>query len=166
MRAGIALGSNLGDRLEHLRAARKKILHLPEVRAPFLFSAIYESEPVGCEARARNFLNAVMEIAFETSAERLLQELRSIEVSLGRQRDHGRNVSRTIDLDLLYFGDMVRNGAELQLPHPRMHERRFVLAPLADIRPDLILPNQTKPVSILLTQVADKLAVVRSTEQW
>jgi 2-amino-4-hydroxy-6-hydroxymethyldihydropteridine diphosphokinase len=166
MRAGIALGSNLGDRIAHLRSARGKILHLPDVREPFLFSAVYETDPVGCEPGAGKFLNALIEIGFDGKPERLLRELRTIEISLGRERDREQNASRTIDLDLLYFDDLVINRAELQVPHPRMGSRRFVLAPLADIRPDLILPMQTEPVHVLLTRLPDKPAVVRMAEQW
>lgn len=166
MRAGIGLGSNLGDRLAHLRSARKKILRLSGVTASFLSSAVYETEPVGCEPGAGKFLNAVIEIGFDGEPERLLRELRTIEISLGRERDRESNVSRTIDLDLLYFDDYVINRTELQVPHPRMASRRFVLAPLADIRPDLILAMQTEPVHVLLRRLLDKPVVVRMTEEW
>ena len=166
MRAGVALGSNLGDRLGQLQSAREKILHLSAATPPFVFSALYETEPVGCEATAGKFLNAALELGFEDEPERLSRELRTIEISLGRKPDHERNLSRTIDLDLLYFGDTVIDRPELQLPHPRMHLRRFVLAPLADIRPDLILPRQTEPVHVLLARLVDKSAVVRVADEW
>jgi 2-amino-4-hydroxy-6-hydroxymethyldihydropteridine diphosphokinase len=166
MRAGVALGSNLGDRLQELQSAREKVLRLSGATAPFLFSALYETDPVGCEPGAGKFLNATLELGFDGEPERLLRELRTIEVSLGRERDHERNRSRTIDLDLLYFGDTVVDRPELQLPHPRMHLRRFVLAPLADIRSDLILPTQTEPVHVLLARLADKSAVVRVADEW
>jgi 2-amino-4-hydroxy-6-hydroxymethyldihydropteridine diphosphokinase len=166
MRAGIAVGSNLGDRRAQLRTAREEILELPEVSAPFLFSALYETEPVGCELGAAKFLNAVLEIGFEGDAERLLQGLRAIEASLGRQRDHVQNAPRTLDLDLLYVGGRVIDRAELQLPHPRMQTRRFVLAPLADIRSELILPEQTESVRTLLERLTDKSTVVRIADEW
>jgi 2-amino-4-hydroxy-6-hydroxymethyldihydropteridine diphosphokinase len=166
MRAGIALGANLDNRREYLHSARKKILQITHGNAPFLFSALYETEPVGCEPGAQKFLNAVMEMGYEGEPEGLLTELRRIEESLGREPDHARNASRTVDLDLLYFGDRKVDGAELQLPHPRLHLRRFVLAPLADVRPDLILPRQTVPVRALLENLADDSAVVRVADEW
>ena len=166
MRAAVALGSNLGDRLEHLRSARTKIIELPGASEPFRFSAIYETNPIGCEPGAPKFFNAVMELDFPGEAQELLAALRAIEKSLGRDLTHRRNVSRTIDLDLLYLNDCVVDNADLQLPHPRLHTRRFVLVPLADIRPDLILPGLTKPIRALLNELADNSAVVRVADEW
>ena len=143
MRAGVALGSNLGDRLGNLNSARRQISSLANVRPPIFASAAYETEPVACEPGAPKFLNAVMEIGYAGEPEELLRQLRAIESSLGRPPAHARNVSRTVDLDLLYFGEVQVAGADLELPHPRMHERRFVLEPLAEIRPDLMLPAQS-----------------------
>jgi 2-amino-4-hydroxy-6-hydroxymethyldihydropteridine diphosphokinase len=166
MRAGIAFGSNLANRREYLQSAREKILKIEQAKAPFLFSRLYETDPIGCEPGAKKFLNAVMEMGYEGEPEQLLSELGRIEESLGRDPDHPRNASRTVDLDLLYFGDRTIDGAELQLPHPRLHLRRFVLAPLADVRPDLILPGQTASVRDLLENLADDSAVVRVTDEW
>jgi 2-amino-4-hydroxy-6-hydroxymethyldihydropteridine diphosphokinase len=166
MRAGIALGSNLGDRLAHLIVARDEIIELPGVKEPFLFSAIYETEPVGCERGAGSFLNAVMEIGYEKNAENLLRELASIEDSLGRKRAGERNLSRTIDLDLLYLGSVKVTTAEIELPHPRLTLRRFVLEPLAEIRPDLKLPGQKKNVKALLAKLPRSEQVVRVADEW
>lgn len=166
MRAGIALGSNLDNRLEYLHSAREKILKIARGNAPFLFSPLYETDPIGCEPGAQKFLNAVMEMGYEGEPEQLLRELRRIEQSLGRDPEHARNASRTVDLDLLYFGDRAIDSAELQLPHPRLHLRRFVLAPLADFRPDVILPGQTVPILALLENLADDSAVVRVADEW
>ena len=166
MRTGIALGSNLDNRREYLHLAREKILQIAHGNAPFLFSWLYETDPIGCEPGAKKFLNAVMEMGYEGEPRELLSELRRIEEALGRDPDHARNASRTVDLDLLYFGDCVIDDTELQLPHPRLHERRFVLAPLVDIRPDLILPGQTVPVRTLLENLADDSAVVRVADEW
>jgi 2-amino-4-hydroxy-6-hydroxymethyldihydropteridine diphosphokinase len=96
----------------------------------------------------------------------LWKKLAAIEVALGRPPDHPRNVSRKIDIDLLYFGDTKIDRKELQLPHPRMHLRKFVLQPLADIRPDLILPTERKTVRELLAQFDDTCNVVRLTNDW
>ena len=155
MRTAVALGSNLGDRLENLRVARKAIFDLANVKPPILSSAVYETEPVGCEPGAGKFLNAVVEFEYEGDPARLLEQLIQIEEMLGRKRDHPQNVSRTIDIDLLYCGDQRINDERLQLPHPRLHLRKFVLRPLADIRPDLVLPGETKTVSDLLADFND-----------
>jgi 2-amino-4-hydroxy-6-hydroxymethyldihydropteridine diphosphokinase len=166
MRTAVALGSNLGDRLANLRAARKAIIGLADVKPPILSSAVYETEPVGCEPGAAKFLNAVVEFEYEDDPARLLEELIQIEGSLGRKRDHPRNVSRTIDLDLLYCADQRTNDERLQLPHPRMHLREFVLRPLADIRPDLVLPDQTKTVRELLADSKQSGEFVRFADSW
>jgi 2-amino-4-hydroxy-6-hydroxymethyldihydropteridine diphosphokinase len=166
MRAGVALGSNIGDRIANLRNARKDVAALAGVLPPLRSSAIYETEPVGCEPGAAKFLNAVMEFGYTGEALELRRALAGIEKMLGRPAAHARNVSRTIDLDLLYFGELVVDSDELRLPHPRIVGREFVLRPLADIRPDLILPQQTEPVSALLAQLEPVSGVVRLDLEW
>jgi len=161
MRTAVALGSNLGDRLANLRAARQAIVQLPNVRPPLLSSPIYQTDPLGCESGAGKFLNAVVEFGYDGEPFHLLRELRRIETGLGRPPEHPRNVSREIDIDLLYVGDVKIDTKELQLPHPRMHDRGFVLQPLADIRPDLVLPEQTKSISHLLAQLRGQSEAVR-----
>src|SRR4029450_1794128 len=162
----VALGSNIGDRLENLRAARKEIFDLANVKPPIPFSAVYETEPVGCEPGAKKFLNAVVEFEYEGDPARLLEQLIQIEEGLGRKRDHPQNVSRTIDIDLLYCGDQKINDERLQLPHPRLHLRTFVLRPWAYIRPDLVLAGEKKTVSDLLPDFKDSGAVVRFADSW
>ncbi|PYJ74746.1 MAG: 2-amino-4-hydroxy-6-hydroxymethyldihydropteridine diphosphokinase [Verrucomicrobia bacterium] len=166
MRTGVALGSNLGDRLANLRTTRKAILQLAGVTPPILASAIYETEPIDCESGAGKFLNAVLEFDYEGDPLELLKKLGELERALGRLPNHSRNLSRKIDIDLLYFGATKIDKKELQLPHPRMHLRRFVLQPLADIRPDLVLPNQTKTVRELLAQFDESGKVVRHSSDW
>ena len=161
MRTAVALGSNLGDRLDNLCSARQKIIDLPDVRPPVLSSAVYETDPVDCEPGAHKFLNAVVEFDYEGDPLSLRKQLAAIEIALGRLPDHRRYVSRKIDIDLLYCGDIKIGAKELQLPHPRMPQRRFVLQPLADIRPELILPRQAKTVCELLAQSDDSCNVVR-----
>ena len=166
MRAGVAVGSNLGERLANLRNARRDIAALSGVLPPMRSSAIYETEPVGCEKGAGKFLNAALEFGYAGDAQELLRALAAIERLLGRSGTHARNISRTIDLDLLYFGELEIETVELQLPHPRIIEREFVLRPLADIRPGLVLPKQTEPVGTLLLQLTSAGGVVRVTAEW
>ena len=166
MRAGIALGANLGDRLLCLTTARTRIFALPDVSPPLLSSALYETEPIECEPGAEKFLNAVVEIGYAGSSRQLLEELKKIESALGRPPAHERNRSRTIDLDLLYHGSGTLNEPQLRLPHPRWHWRGFVLHPLAEIQPDLILPEQTKTVWELAEELAPAPGVVRAARQW
>jgi 2-amino-4-hydroxy-6-hydroxymethyldihydropteridine diphosphokinase len=165
MRIGIALGSNLGDRLASLRAAREAIVDLVSTKE-LLASPVYETEAVGCELGAGKFLNAVLEIEYDGDPTELLEELVHIEELLGRDRNHPRNVSRKIDIDLLYTDELNVRNERLQLPHPRMHARKFVLQPLADIRPNLVLPNQAKTVRELLAQIQDSTKVNRFAENW
>ena len=166
MRTAVALGSNLGDRLRNLRAARQQISGLTDIQPPVLSSAIYETDPVDCEPEAPKFLNAVVEFGYNGHPVQLLKKLKSVEDALGRPREHARDVSRKIDIDLLYIGDTRINDRELELPHPRMHLRKFVLQPLADIRPELILPRQVKTVRELLAQLDDACNVVRLRNDW
>jgi 2-amino-4-hydroxy-6-hydroxymethyldihydropteridine diphosphokinase len=166
MRAGVAVGSNLGERLANLRNARRDIAALSGVLSPMRSSAIYETEPIGCEKGAGKFLNAALEFGYVGEAHDLLRALAAIEKLLGRPAAYARNVSRTIDLDLLYFGELEIETGELQLPHPRIVEREFVLRPLADIRPDLVLPRQSETVDALLLQLTSTGEVVRVTAEW
>ena len=166
MRTAVGLGSNIGDRFKNLSFARKAISHLANVKPPVLSSAVYETKPVGCEPKADKFLNAVVEFEYEGNPERLLEQFIQIEEKLGRKRDHRRNLSRTIDLDLLYCGDQQINDERLQLPHPRLHLREFVLRPLADIRPDLILPGQNKTIRELLEDAEQSGDAILSAGHW
>jgi 2-amino-4-hydroxy-6-hydroxymethyldihydropteridine diphosphokinase len=166
MRTGIALGSNVGDRLANLRAARAEVFALRNVAAPFLSSAIYETEPVGTEPGAGAFLNAVIEIGCDLPPHGLLAALQGIERALGRPSKRPRNAPRSIDLDILYCGDLVLAEGDVEIPHPRLHLRRFVLAPLADIRPEFVLPGQTRAVAALLADLRDPAAVRESSATW
>ena len=160
MRVAIALGSNLGDRHAHLRAARERIAALPGVRG-LRSAALYESEPVDCPPGAGTFLNSVVEAEYDGAPAALLPALLAIERALGRPGNRPRNDSRAIDLDLLHAGDLTVRGEVLTLPHPRLAERRFALAPLADLSPALRLPGHPRTVAELLTALDDDLAAVR-----
>lgn len=139
MKAYISLGSNLGDRAGHLKAALRMLGAAAgvEVRAA---SPVYETDPVGMREQPR-FLNQVAEIETSLDPERLLDVLLSIEAALGRTRA-GRWSPRTLDLDLLLYEDRILRSQRLEIPHPRMCERRFVLEPLADLAPDLRVPGR------------------------
>ena len=156
---GIALGSNLGDRLGNLRDAVRRLV---EAKVRLLVAApIYESEPVDCPAESQNFYNTVIEIETEMVPLELLKILRAIEVELGRLEKREHHEPRTVDLDVLYAGCEVMQHRELTLPHPRMTVRRFVLQPLADIRPDLILPGQVKTVAELLQKLVSDVSPLK-----
>jgi 2-amino-4-hydroxy-6-hydroxymethyldihydropteridine diphosphokinase len=166
MRAGIALGSNLGDRMENLRTASERVLALPGVAEPVRRSRIYETAPVQSTPDAGAYLNAVVEVEFDGQPIQLLDSLHAIEAALGRPSKRPRNAPRTIDLDLLYAGNLVLSNNEVVIPHPRLHQRRFVLTPLADIRPDLVLPGQQRAIAELLANVRDPAAVALYSEGW
>ena len=131
-----------------------------------LSSAVYETEPIGCEPGAGKFLNAVVEFEYAGDPARLLEQLIQIEETLGRKRNHPQNVSRIIDLDLLYCGEQGISNERVQLPHPRLYLREFVLRPMADIRPDLLLPGQKKDIQQLLAEAEQFGEVIRFAEHW
>jgi len=136
-RVGIALGSNLGDRAAHLEAARAALREIATPDEPFLAASDHVSEPLDCPPGSPAFLNSVVELDLPGTAFELLAITQAIEKQLGRKIVPQRNAPRVIDIDLLYFGAETHNTEALVLPHPRMASRRFVLAPLAEIRPDL-----------------------------
>jgi 2-amino-4-hydroxy-6-hydroxymethyldihydropteridine diphosphokinase len=147
---GLALGSNLGDRLVHLRAARDFLAALHEGDQAPLVSSVYETDPVDCPPGSPSFLNAVLEIMTSLDPEELLVRAGAFERRLGRAAMRERNSPRPVDIDLLYAGDRCIGTARLVLPHPRLTQRRFVLQPLAEFRPDLVLPGQSQRVADLL----------------
>jgi 2-amino-4-hydroxy-6-hydroxymethyldihydropteridine diphosphokinase len=161
MRCGIALGSNIENRLANLREGCKRACALHEPGAPIRFSPIYETAPVGCAPGTMPYLNAVLEINFTGPPVALLNRLLEIEKSMGRPSKRPRNSPRTIDLDVLYAGNLDLNNSEIIIPHPRLYQRRFVLTPLAEISPDLVLPGQMRSVRQLLAELDDPSEVSR-----
>lgn len=150
MRAHLGLGSNLGDRLGHLRAA---VVALGELGAIVARSSVWESPPVAAPAGSGDFYNAAVALETALDPERLLDALLAIEARAGRRRDGVRNAPRTLDLDLLLVGGSDESGGRgdhadrvihattsLQLPHPRLAERAFVLAPLCEIAAGVVHP--------------------------
>jgi 2-amino-4-hydroxy-6-hydroxymethyldihydropteridine diphosphokinase len=160
MKVGIALGSNIEPRLLHLQAARRRIFTLHDGQEPIASSKVYETSPVDCPENSGAFLNAVLEITTNLSPFEVLHRLQAIEIELGRPAEHGHNAPRPIDLDILYCDDLVLDGPELRLPHPRAAERRFVLQPLADIRPDLLLSQDNRSVADLLKSLDSSESIV------
>jgi 2-amino-4-hydroxy-6-hydroxymethyldihydropteridine diphosphokinase len=151
----LSLGSNVGDREANLRTA---ISALPKggVRVRRV-SSIYETEPVDYQEQAW-FFNCVVEAATELEPIASLRALRSIEATMGSKKEFAKG-PRLIDLDILLYGDETLDTPELQVPHPRMTQRRFVLAPLAEIAPKLRHPSWNTDAAGLLEQTADRSEV-------
>ena len=142
MRAGIALGSNLGDRRALMTQALKDLQEIHEGEpTSFLASSFFETEPQDCPRGSPLFLNSAVELETSLHPLELLKLLQALEVAAGRPLDHGHHSPRSLDLDLLYCDEMTLDTLGLQLPHPRITERLFVLKPLAEIRPELQLPS-------------------------
>lgn len=160
----LAFGSNLGDRRGTLSKARSvlgRTVGIEIVRS----SRLYETKPVGGPLGQSPYLNSALELRTALSPEQLLALCQRIEARFGRERKE-RWGSRTLDLDILSFGERVSASAYLTLPHPRMHERAFVLIPLADIAGHWIHPLKMKSVAQLCTNFSDASGVRCLTEKW
>ena len=150
MKAYLGLGSNIGDRLENLRSALSRLNNISGIRVQKV-SPVYETLPVGSPQQP-DYLNAVVEIETYLEAEKLLAVCSCIEQDMGRiRRVHWG--PRVIDIDILLFGELILNTEQLTVPHPRMHERAFVLKPLADISPDYIHPVLGLTVGEILVKI-------------
>jgi len=156
----LSLGSNLGDRATNLRTA---IEHLGELGAVVGRSSLYETEPVEME-RQPWFLNCVVTIETELMPKQFLARTITIEQKMGRRRTQPKG-PRTIDIDILLFGGSVVDTSALTIPHPAMHERRFVLEPLAEIAPELRHPVFKKTVREMLAALPPKNDAVRKWKQ-
>ena len=151
--AYIALGSNLGDSRSVLTRAMERLRELSA--GPIAKSSFFETTPVDCPPGSPIFLNAVVALTPKggETPESLLAKLQTLEREFGRAPKKVLNEPRPLDLDLIAFGNEIRATPELTLPHPRAGLRRFVLEPLAELAPDLILPGQGKSVCELLSQL-------------
>jgi|SRR5665213_740913 len=160
-RSYIALGSNLGDSRKIILDATVRLQNFSA--GPILKSSLWQTTPVDCPPDSPKFVNAVVGLIPKKSEtpESLLKKLRELEKEFGRQPKNIPNEPRPLDLDLIAFGDEIRRSTELILPHPRAHQRRFVLQPLCELAPELILPGQTKKVSQLLGEFAGDETVTR-----
>jgi 2-amino-4-hydroxy-6-hydroxymethyldihydropteridine diphosphokinase len=141
----LALGSNLDNRLANLKQAVAALSPQMEVKAK---SLVYETPPWGYEDQPR-FLNQVIKVQTYLEPEPLLKHLKRLEVTLGRKESF-QNGPRLIDIDILFYDDLILNTTSLVIPHPRLHERGFVLLPLMDIDPDLVHPANQKSVREML----------------
>jgi 2-amino-4-hydroxy-6-hydroxymethyldihydropteridine diphosphokinase len=161
MLAFIALGSNLGDSRKIILDAMTRLQKLSN--EPVLKSSLWQTTPVDCPPDSPKFLNAVIGLVPQKgeTPESLLKKLRGLETEFGRQQKKVINEPRPLDLDLIAFGNEISDAPELILPHPRAHLRKFVLQPLSEIAPELILPNQTKTVSQLLAQLKTDEALTK-----
>jgi 2-amino-4-hydroxy-6-hydroxymethyldihydropteridine diphosphokinase len=152
----ISLGSNLGDRQNNLLEACKLIeKQLGEIKHK---SKIYETEPWGFES-SNQFLNQVIYLSSNKPAQNIMEIALSIENEMGRVRNQERYSSRVIDIDVLFVGAQILKNDVIEVPHPRLHKRNFVLTPLKEIAPEFIHPVFEKPVRDLLNECEDKLEV-------
>jgi 2-amino-4-hydroxy-6-hydroxymethyldihydropteridine diphosphokinase len=152
--AYVGLGANIGDPGRQMKHAIEELKKLPDTKF-VLMSGMYKSTPLGY-ADQPDFLNAVACLDTELSAAHLLGNLRKIEQRQGRERSFA-NAPRTLDLDLLLYGDQVLDTAALTLPHPRMHERAFVLQPLLELDPAISIPGRGKASTLLAACGSQKI---------
>jgi 2-amino-4-hydroxy-6-hydroxymethyldihydropteridine diphosphokinase len=145
-RAFIAIGSNLQDPVRQVKLAFELLADLPETKLTKC-SSLYRTAPVGYDNQP-DFINAVAEVSTELTPQQLLHSLLTTETAQGRERPFA-NAPRVLDLDLLLYDDRVINTTELTLPHPRMHERGFVLYPLVEIAPDIEIPAKGNAQTLL-----------------
>lgn len=159
--AFIALGSNLGNSREMILDAMARLQTFSD--EPILKSSLWQTSPVDCPPDSPKFMNAVVGLVprENETPDSLLEKLRELEKEFGRVQKKILNEPRSLDLDLIAFGNKIGNSPELILPHPRAHLRRFVLQPLCEIAPDLVLPGQGKTVAELLAELPADETVTR-----
>lgn len=154
--AYISLGSNIDDRLGHLCDAVHLLQQDQKIDVNAV-SSVYETDPVGYTEQ-ENFLNIVIQVNTSYQAEELLKKCLDIEQTLGRKREI-RWGPRTVDLDILLYNQDNIETEHLSVPHPRMHERAFVIIPLVEIEPNIQLPTMDQPLSVVLERMTDKEGV-------
>ena len=149
----LGLGSNLGDRSANLAAARRLLAALPRT-ALIRDASVYETPPVGGPPGQEPYLNSASLIETRMDPQELLREIQAVEIAVGRDRKaEVRWGPRVIDIDILFWGDMVLEEPDLVIPHPRLAERAFALLPLADLDPDFLHPVKERTVAELLERI-------------
>ncbi len=157
-KVAIALGSNLGDSLTNLQSAREQLCPFYEPDS-LRQASLYLSKPINCPAGSPDFINTVITFNYPGTSDQLLEITQAIEEKLGRNKGRGINTPRQVDLDILFFGATIVETTRLTIPHPRISSRRFVLEPLAELEPELILPNQ----QVSIKQLLDKKDIQQQT---
>jgi 2-amino-4-hydroxy-6-hydroxymethyldihydropteridine diphosphokinase len=158
-RCVLSIGSNLGERLNNLQGAVSSLADTPEVWVTAV-SPVYETAPVGAPDGSEDFLNAVVLADTTLSARTLLERALAIEDAYGRERTDEAGAPRTLDVDLIVVGDRRAGEDDLVLPHPKAHERAFVLAPWHDVEPDAELLDHG-PVAELLAKASEQQVALR-----
>ena len=152
----LLLGSNQGNRIENLSRAEQEIHH--KIGRIQLASSVYQTAPWGFKT-ALDFLNQVLIVETEMTAGDVLEKILEIETELGRVRNSKGYASRMIDIDILFYDEEIIDDPQLQIPHPRLHERMFTLVPLMEIDSDKIHPKLEKTIKQLTKECTDKLEV-------
>ena len=167
MEIGLSLGSNLGDRLALLAEARSRILAIPGL-ALTAQAPVYETEPVSVAPAFDDllYLNTVLIVESAVELPALSRALHAIEDQMGRRRTADRNSPRPIDIDIIYADGLSIVTGETIIPHPRWKERRFVVQPLADVRPGLVLPGEARTVKEIFRSLPEKERVTIFIKQW
>lgn len=156
MKVYLGIGANLGDRGKNIHGALELIKeHIGPVKKA---SSLYETEPWGFKSE-NDFLNMVAEVETRLKPSGLLGRILMIEAQLGRLRGEKKYTSRLIDIDILLYGEKILEAKSLVIPHPKLHERRFVLIPLSEIMPDLVHPKLGKTIKALLKGCSDRSRV-------
>ncbi|MBN2703952.1 MAG: 2-amino-4-hydroxy-6-hydroxymethyldihydropteridine diphosphokinase [Pontiellaceae bacterium] len=168
MEIGFSLGSNLYNRKRLLMQAKNLLLSAP--RTTFIDqSPIYETTPVDVkpEYQEMAYLNSILVVESELPLESWRSYIEKIETMLGRDRnDEDRNAPRPIDIDIIYAGEQIVDGGGLIVPHPRWAQRRFVVQPLNDVRPEMVLPEAQKPVREILDTLPPDEGLCVYEDQW
>jgi 2-amino-4-hydroxy-6-hydroxymethyldihydropteridine diphosphokinase len=163
---GIGIGSNQGDRLENLRRGVERLLERLPTAQLLAVGPLFETAPVDCAPGTQAFLNSVILLECDLPPHALREITAEVECWMGRPAEREKNAPRTLDLDLLFFGDRQIDDAVLTLPHPRLAQRRFVLEPLAAVCGQRVLPGQQRSIAELLAQLPTDQGVVKLGDEW